>query len=926
MRRPGLDNDQMTAIGEFELVGREEELGRIDKFVGALSQSASAVVLRGDAGIGKTVLWRAAIDAAEQAGVKVLQTRAVEAEMPLALGAVVDLLDSAFPEIADELLEPQRRLLASALGVEAPSAATPDSTALPRAFLAYLRALAAHNSVLVAIDDVQWLDPPSQRTIAYVARRIADEPVGFLATQRGDADDALGLRDAFAHRFEEIRVGPLSLGALHHVIRKRLGVRLRRPTVARIHDASHGNPMFALEFAAETALATGPLPLPGSLEELVRDRIARLSDEVVLLLACIAASERPTSAMLEAAVEDGAALLDAALADRTVTLDADGVVRFAHPLLASAAYTAVQPGTRRRLHARLAAASEDGEQRARHLALSTVAPDTDVAQALDDAAVRARARGAPDAAAELARHAIRLTPPHDDALVERQLAAASHLADAGDVASSRAMLEELLRASLSRGPRARALLLAAGLEEDSERARVLAEEALEHAVDGASRVYSLALYSAYLAQDGHLARSEAIAREALAIAERLGDSDVLAGALANLGFVCELAGHPEPGLLQRAVELGAGGPMVRAAQRPGTSLVLLRLWAGELPEARELLEREMDAAHTWGDERLMEILRRLFVGLEWSEGNWDRAEARLHEHSEFVFDSEDRAAAVHGLWQEALLAASRGRVEEARDRAQETVRMAERHKLQLFIVIGQWVKGFLDLALDAPGDAWESLHLVPITEHPRHIWFFPDVIEAAVATGRLDEAERVLKALETQARAREHRWAKPAAARSRALVLLARGESEAALAEAEQAAAGFHAAGFPLDHGRALLVAGEALRRLGERRRAAEKLEAARQLFATLGAPLWQTRAERELRRASPRPRRSGELTNAERRVASLVARGRTNREVAAQLFTTTGTVEAHLTRIYRKLGVRSRTELARQAAEGTLDLGDLEP
>jgi DNA-binding NarL/FixJ family response regulator len=155
------------------------------------------------------------------------------------------------------------------------------------------------------------------------------------------------------------------------------------------------------------------------------------------------------------------------------------------------------------------------------------------------------------------------------------------------------------------------------------------------------------------------------------------------------------------------------------------------------------------------------------------------------------------------------------------------------------------------------------------------------------------------------------------------LLLLAHGETVAALGAAEAAAAGFAAAPFPLDHGRALLVAGEALRRSGERRRAAEKLQAAKECFSELGAPLWLARAEKELRRASPRPRHDRDLTNAEKRVAALVAAGRTNREVAAQLFTTVGTVEVHLTRIYRKLELRSRTELARLVAEGTLVLSD---
>jgi DNA-binding CsgD family transcriptional regulator len=162
-----------------------------------------------------------------------------------------------------------------------------------------------------------------------------------------------------------------------------------------------------------------------------------------------------------------------------------------------------------------------------------------------------------------------------------------------------------------------------------------------------------------------------------------------------------------------------------------------------------------------------------------------------------------------------------------------------------------------------------------------------------------------------------------AALRSRAQLLLVRGETVAAVGAAVQAADAFDSAGFPFDRGRSLLVAGDALRCLGERRRAAEKLEAARAVFVKLGAALWVERAEQELRRARPRPRRDRELTSAERRVATHVAAGKTNREVAAQLFTTVATVEAHLTRIYRKLGVRSRTELARGVADGTLTLAE---
>jgi DNA-binding NarL/FixJ family response regulator len=198
----------------------------------------------------------------------------------------------------------------------------------------------------------------------------------------------------------------------------------------------------------------------------------------------------------------------------------------------------------------------------------------------------------------------------------------------------------------------------------------------------------------------------------------------------------------------------------------------------------------------------------------------------------------------------------------------------------------------------------------------------PDACEAAVALGLVEEAESLAGELEARAR-RPHVWAAPAASRCRALLLLAHGDTKGAASAAADASRGFAPAGFPLDRARSLLVAGEALRRAGARRLAAEQFEAARAIFAQLGAAVWIERVETELRRARPRPRHDRELTYAERRVAALVADGRTNREVAAQLFTTVATVEAHLTRIYRKLGVRSRTELARRVADGTLSLAD---
>jgi DNA-binding CsgD family transcriptional regulator/tetratricopeptide (TPR) repeat protein len=746
-----------------------------------------------------------------------------------------------------------------------------------------------------------------------------------LVTQRGSNTDDLDLRHAVGDRCDEIDVGPLSLGALHHVIRTRLGIRLPRPAVARIHAASGGNPMFGLEFAKGAAASTGPFELPESLESLVRERLARLPARVRLALAAVAASERATVSLLEAAIEDVAPLIDVAAAEGAIAVDDQGFVRFTHPLLGSGAYALVPPVARRKLHARLAAATSSQEQRVRHLALSTVGPDAGVAGALDEAAALARSRGAPDAAAELARLAIRLTPADDVTAHEtRTLLAAGYEAAAGNAGAARDLLEELLAGSVTGERRAQGLLMLSDVEEVAGRMITVGTEALEHAgSDAALRIRALAGIAIAEAEIGDIAVAENTGERALAVAEELEDPALIAHALSVVGFIRELAGRPEPELLERAVALSEGRYLTTPS-RPGLVLALVRLWHGELAAARMLLEAELDAAYTWGDETHMETIRRLFIGLEWHEGNWDSAERRLEEHARFVFDAADRAAEVFGLWQGAILDAARGRVERARERAGEAMRVGEENHIPLFVANAWWILGFLELSLGSPEAAWHALQHVPEAPNPRLLWFRPDTVEAALATGRVDEGLATLGRLEEEAEARGHHWALAAVQRCRALEALARGEAGDAASLAEKAAASFEQlGGFPLDRGRAHLVAGEARRRLGERRRAAEQLTAARSLFAAVGAPLWAARADAELKRASPRPRRDGGLTNAERRVAALVSIGLTNREVAAQLNTTVGTVEVHLTRIYRKTSVRSRTELTRLVADGALDLGD---
>ena len=355
------------------------------------------------------------------------------------------------------------------------------------------------------------------------------------------------------------------------------------------------------------------------------------------------------------------------------------------------------------------------------------------------------------------------------------------------------------------------------------------------------------------------------------------------------------------------------------------------MWAGELNRARDVLRDEYEVLVRQGSLlRLVWTLLPALFDLEWRAGDWSAAEAYAMEVKAIFEDAQSASPAHHVFYARILLPTSLAGVDEARDLAAEGLRIADRQQ-DTTALKTRWALGHLELSRSDTAAAWRALEGLPEALESAGIhepgWqpILPDVVEALVSLGRLDDAESVLRQLEQQAAALRHKWAKPAALRCRALLLLAREQSDEAAVAAEQAAAAFAELGFPLDRARALLAAGAARRRAGQRTRAADALKSAIGILDELGAPHWREQAENELRRASPRPRRDRELTEAERRVAALVAEGHTNREVAAQLFTTIRTVEAHLTRIYRKLGIRSRTQLARAVADGTLHLDESE-
>ena len=702
--------------------------------------------------------------------------------------------------------------------------------------------------------------------------------------------------------------------------------RLRTPlTHVSVHEASGGNPFYALELVRALQATGGriqpgrPLPVPQTLEAILRERLEALSTGTREVLAAAAALARPTEAILG----DSLALEQAAEAGLIAL--ADGEVRFSHPLLASAAYTSIGAAERRRLHRRLAEAVNDPEERARHLALGAEEPSEEVARALAEAAREAAARGAPATAAELAELAVRLTPVTDrDQLLERRIEAAGYHLPAGDRAKSAAILDRLGEELPPGGARADALLLLASVQQSFERSLELAERALVDARGDDGRVAKIECYiGEILLVQGSPEHALEHARAALAAAERAGDEANLAIALSTVAWFETLSAvEPTQGLLERAVFLE--DPRLTDASdatSPSFALAMRLMFAGRLDEARAPMAMSLDRAVSLGDEAALSAALLHLAELEFRAGNWALAARHVsggYECAEQLGREQDLSA---HLYARALLDAHLGRVEEAREAAERGMALSESCGDEVFRLQHLAVLGFLELSV---GDAAAADGILrPLAarlassgwREPSIYGELPNAIEALVELGELEEARRLLADLQDRVSRIESPWGEGSAGRSEGLIFAAEGDLKAALAAYVRALHVHERLPQPFDLGRTLLAQGITQRRARQRRAARETLNRALAIFDELGAILWANKARSELGRIGGRVASQGDLTPAERRVAELVAEGRSNKEVAAALVVSVHTVEAALTRVYRKLGVRSRAELARRFA-----------
>ena len=904
-----------------QLVGRDEELRAIVGVLDAPEHLPGTVVLPGEAGIGKTTLWLAGIDAAAARGYRVLSSRPTGAETRFSFTGLSDLLDDAGHVVA-ELPPIQRRALEAALLLgEADGDA--DDRAVTAAFLAALRRLADESPVCLAVDDVQWLDTASLGALGYALARLEREQIAALLAVRGEVPDWLR-RAVPEERLQTLDVTGLSLGATHELLHARLDTTFPRPALIRLWETSNGNPFFALELATALhrrggTLAPGEeLPIPTSLDELLHARIDRLGPEALDVARAVAALAEPTVALLEAALGDR---FDPGLAE---TLDArilelNGVrVRFTHPLLGSAVVGRQTPGRRQALHARLADVVPSPEERARHLALATAKPSRETASILEDAARSTQARGAPATAAELAEQALRLTPLTDpDDARRRVLTAADMHYHAGDSARATALLEQA-RAEAARGnERATILTHLAGVQASPQDAVALYGDALSEAEGDAALQATVHLRLAALMRfTGGIEGGMEHGTLAVRAASRVDDVALRCCALAAYGLMHFNTGRGIPTAeMEQALSLERSLADWPLNDGPTWVSAWQLCWSADLDCARSLVQEVLPVVKARNDPSAeAEALWYLSL-LETRAANWYAAEGYAAESLD-LRRQLGRVIPPHHF-PLAIIDAHRGRIEDARARSQAAVAHAEAEGIGIGTSGHSWVLGFVELST---GDAAGALPYLRRAYDLRNAFMLEpaqrlelgDLLEAMIAIGELDEVDRILARWEIRAGALDRAWALAILARCRGLLLAARGDHERALASFEHALSEHDRTTDPFQHARTLLALGRTQRRSKKRADARTTLEGALAGFERLGAPLWADQARAEVARIGGRTPAGDELTEAESRIARLVAEGRTNREVAATLFLTVHSVETALTRVYRKLGVRSRAELAR--------------
>jgi DNA-binding CsgD family transcriptional regulator len=901
------------------LVGRHAELARIDAVLASRDGLPAGLLLHGREGIGKTVLWRETVHRAREKGYRVLDCALSRNESRLTFAGLADLIGPLLGEVLRELAPPQARALEAALAIVNNGASPPDERAVAFGLHGALSVLASRSPIALAVDDIQWLDASSTLMLSYAIRRLRREPVLLIFAQRDGErlDRQVSLSDGTGVELEKIVVGPLPLGAIHRMIRTRLGSSLTRPQLLRIHGASEGNPLHALELAR--AIDSVGARAPDALLTLLANRVAALPETARLALALAGiATESDIDALSTAYGSHLREELQPAIDADLVTIAA-GRVRFTHPLIAAAAESSVSDTRRRELHRMLADATASPEVRAAHLAQATQAPNTNVAETVEQAARATLRRGARAASAALFEAAARLTPPIEThARARRRLAAAAAWYEAGDSRYAKDILAALL-VELARGDQRSEAGWRLGILLDEagqwQEAIALWREALSETDEPGLKsqlLCSLAITAFYTesVQDATMQAASAVEW-----AEHSPDPAHLARALAVQALTMAMSGAGgQEAILDRALALEAGIDESLGDWSPSAVAAEVARHSGDIEGSRHHYTTVLGRAASAGDANVEQWAAFGLASAEILAGDYRRAS----ELADIVLDLADqtgqmripaRSLRAHVDAHLGDLGAARGLVAEAMTGASEASEAT--HLFGAYIVLGviETCSGEYAAAAHAYAEARRIATDIGLA-HATALRAFINEAEAAAAAGELDQAGEALATFDAAVTGNPPSWSASILHRAQASILAGRGDLRGAQNELEHALDGESA--LPLDRGRALLALGSVCRRLREHARARDTLGSALEIFTELGTPPWIERARRELERIPGR--RAGEhdqLTEAEARIAELVAAGRSNKDVAAALFVSVKTVEVTLTRVYQKVGVRSRAELA---------------
>lgn len=872
------------------IVGRTRELDRIADFVTRLSDGASSLVITGEAGLGKTVLWQQGCDLAADAGVHVLSARPTEDDAASPGEGLSQFWESASPPAG---------------------ARDGDLETLADRFAATLTRLRGTAAVLLAVDDLQWLDESTSRLLRRMLRRFGRLGVSLLATVRTAIP---GLAESPAPDLARWEADILDLGAvsaddLARILRDR-GVGLPRPQVDQVHAASGGNPFIALELARRWRHhEEGPVQ-PTAAALLATELRSLLPEELRLLQLVALAGPMPAARLGGLAGGDALAALDGGLA-RFLTADDHFVIRCAHPLIAAAARGVLSGSQRRDLHARIAAQAQEPVARARHLAASQVEPDVGVAGEVAEAARVAARQGSPGTAADLVAHSRRLTPPqmHETA-VKRGLAEMRYRAAAGEYARAIRIGDDLI--TTLNGGRLHAEVLSQRVLLEFGDAEVRLRAAIADNLDDAVRCRLLDLLGWQLGLfKGRLAEGIECCEQALELARVGHDRSAAARAGATLSTLYLLSGAPRPNLLTTA-ETGSDDALLRV--RPSVFRARQAMWQGDLATARRGFGELREEARVLGSEFQRPYRLRDVAMLELAAGRLRSAEEAVSEAITAAEEASNEQARVWLAYPEGIVAALGGasadvqaataRLADWALRVDEPLRFASIAEIDMLVGAAEHRWGD---AVEHGQRALARLDACGI-RHPAFVPVLPRIAEAAVMAG--DRA--AVHGAEERLREMSERLAAPnlvamaaAAAGHRALV---EDEPDRAREAYLAAARTFSDLGYRMEAARAGYFLGLCELRRNQRIAATETLQAALAVFEGERVLGWDTLCREHLDRLSGAV--ADDLTRAERAVVGRVRAGLRNKEIAAELFLSVSTVEAHLTRVYRKLGVRGRAEL----------------